>query len=501
MFLRYLSVRALLLLLGICLIGPRGLASAAETKEPKKIAVIGGGIGGSAAAYFLRQEFGASVKIDVFEAGTVGGRTATENVKGQDYEIGAAVIHPLNLHLKHFVETLGLSPRAEVKTKMAIFNGKELTFEESDWFIVNFIRMLWRYGFNSYRKFGWVEGILGKFMSVYQYQKFGYAFSSVEQLLRSVDAERFLNQTLEEAMRADGFSQAFINDIVTPNTRINFGLNAALNAFVGVVSLADGTSGLWTVEGGNKRMSAGLLQLCKAEIIQGRVTGITLKTSKSASQYEVNYSVDSGPSRSLYDIVIIATPLHKGLSDISFSGFSPPIPSHFSGDFQQIVNTLVLGRLNMSYLGTDQRAADFLVSDILTTDNKALPFNSLATVAPVKIPQGYAHPPASANKVWKMFSAQPLSEEQLGEMFESQEGVWVKRWLAYPSYTPPNHRTPPFILHDHLYYVNAIEWAASCMEMSALSARNAALLAYNRWHGHAHKIDQEDLETRLRTEL
>jgi len=36
-----------------------------------------------------------------------------------------------------------------------------------------------------------------------------------------------------------------------------------------------------------------------------------------------------------------------------------------------------------------------------------------------------------------------------------------------------------FKLHDALYYVNAIEWAASAMEMSAIGGRNVAILAYN----------------------
>lgn len=49
-------------------------------------------------------------------------------------------------------------------SKMAIFDGKELTFEESDWFIINFLRMLWRYGLNSFRMRIWMEGILEKFM-------------------------------------------------------------------------------------------------------------------------------------------------------------------------------------------------------------------------------------------------------------------------------------------------------------------------------------------------
>ncbi|CAB1332853.1 unnamed protein product [Coregonus sp. 'balchen'] len=52
------------------------LASTPELRTPPKtIAVVGAGIGGTATAYFLRQEFGAVVKIDVFEPGT--GRLAT----------------------------------------------------------------------------------------------------------------------------------------------------------------------------------------------------------------------------------------------------------------------------------------------------------------------------------------------------------------------------------------------------------------------------------------
>lgn len=47
------------------------------------------------------------MKIDVFEPGNVGGRLATENIAGGEYETGGAIIHPLNLHMKHFVDKLG----------------------------------------------------------------------------------------------------------------------------------------------------------------------------------------------------------------------------------------------------------------------------------------------------------------------------------------------------------------------------------------------------------
>jgi len=72
--------------------------------------VVGAGIGGAATAYFLRQEFGAGVKLDVFEAAAVGGRLATVKIGDHEYETGGAVIHPLNLHMKHFIDNLGKPP-------------------------------------------------------------------------------------------------------------------------------------------------------------------------------------------------------------------------------------------------------------------------------------------------------------------------------------------------------------------------------------------------------
>ncbi|CAN9504918.1 unnamed protein product [Ophioblennius macclurei] len=504
-----LSVRTLLLL-GLWYSGRRTLASAQELQDqPKKIAVIGGGIGGTAAAFYLREEFGPVVKIDVFEPESVGGRLATVKIGDDEYETGGSVIHPLNLHMKNFIEKLGIPPRKDFPSKMAIFDGKELVFEESNWFIINFLKMLWRYGFNFIRMQMWVEGVLDKFMRIYQYQQYGYSFSSVEKLLHAMGGDGFLtlmNQTLEEAMLADGFSQVFLNEIVAPITRVNYGQSVRINGFVGAVSLAGADSGLWAVDGGNKRVCLGLLYNSKSELITGKVTSISYKVRPSkrgstASFYEVNYVGESGSAHSLYDIVVVATPLHQGKSDITFSGFSPSIPSHYPGRYHQTVATLVHGMLNVSYLGTAEPASEFSVSDVLTVDSKGSLINSLSAIDPVHIPAGYRRRPNSEAKVWKVFSPQPLTQEQLRSMFLSYDSVSETPWLAYPSYRPPQRRSPPFILHERMYYLNAVEWAASAMEMSAISARNVALLAHHRWHRQAKKIDQEDLHTRLRGEL
>ena len=72
---------------------------------------------------------------------------------------------------------------------------------------------------------------------IYQYQQFGYSFSTVEQLLHAMGGDGFLtlaNQTLEEAMLGEGFSQVFLNNIVAPITRVNYGQSVRVNGFVGM---------------------------------------------------------------------------------------------------------------------------------------------------------------------------------------------------------------------------------------------------------------------------
>eukprot|EP00063_Salmo_salar_P009166 XP_013984001.1 PREDICTED: extensin-like [Salmo salar] len=178
------------------------------------------------------------------------------------------------------------------------------------------------------------------------------------------------------------------------------------------------------------------------------------------------------------------------------------------GHLHQTVTTLVPGLLNVSYLVTSTRLSPpwsrllnvsylvtsekpftFSVSDILTTDSI---INSLSSIDPVHIPPGYSCPPVNESKVWKVFSPQPLSQELLQDMFLSSK----TKWLAYPAHSPPHGGTSPFILHERLYYLNTVEWSASTMEMSTISARNLALLAHHRGQDAARRTC-----TRLRREL
>lgn len=58
----------------------------------------------------------------------------------------------------------GLSTIQSSGGLMGVYNGETLVFEESSWFIINMIKLIWHYGFQSLRMHMWVEDILDKFM-------------------------------------------------------------------------------------------------------------------------------------------------------------------------------------------------------------------------------------------------------------------------------------------------------------------------------------------------
>ncbi|KAM4677575.1 prenylcysteine oxidase 1 [Discoglossus pictus] len=471
---------------------------------PSRIAIVGAGIGGSSAAYFIRQRFGKDVQIDLYEKGEVGGRLATVEMEGAQYEAGGAIIHPLNLHMKTFVKELGLSSRSPSSNLLGIYNGDEFVFEESEWYLINIIKMLWNYGLNFMRMYMWVEDMLDKFMRIYRYQSSDYSFSSTESLIHALGGHDFtekLNMTVDEALQKAGFSQRFIDEIVTAAMRVNYGQEVKINGFVGGVSLAGVDSGLWAVEGGNKLVCSGLIYASKAQLIPGTVTSVQEKTRPlrnggTVKLYELSFETSSGPRIEMYDIIVIATPLNKGIGNINFLNFNPPIET-FPKRYQQTVSTFVHGQINGSFFGC-AHPCKFDISEILTTNNPKLFFSSIGAVSPVR-PRSETEG-QSGLKVWKIFSPEPLTEDQLRLLFSSYHAVSVKSWLAYPLYNPPE-KMPPIILHDKVYYINSIEWAASAMEMSAIAAKNVALLSHHRWYGKHERIDQEDLTEKLKSEL
>ncbi|XP_078669299.1 prenylcysteine oxidase 1-like [Branchiostoma floridae x Branchiostoma belcheri] len=473
---------------------------------PASIAVIGAGIGGASSAYYLRKLFGNDVSIDMYEPHNVGGRLATVKIGDEEYESGGTIIHPKNHYMVKFTEELGLKHRKSFPDRFALYNGQEFVFTESTFSLLTLVKLLWRYGWDCVRLNQLIGQTLTHFENIYTLQDAGNAYSSVEELLYAMGGAKFVNMTktsITEGMKEEGFSPRFINELAMAAMRTNYGQTVDIPYFVGSVSLAGAQPGLWAVDGGNKRVPEELVKTAKVNLIPGEVSKVSLKTSGDRPKFQLQYQLkDPNDNQILteqkdYDLVIVATPLNEGKSNITFADFSTPLPE-IKGRFHRTVATFVQGKLNAEYLGiSDPKAAP---TSILTVNADIL-FNSIGKHTPITTPKAYTPVgPDSENAVWKVFSQRPLTDSEIGQLFTVVKHTQVVDWLAYPHYTSPGH-LGTFVLHEGLYYVNGIEWAASAMEMSAIGGRNVALLSYNWWYGLDGKVDPGRKTQSTKTEL
>ena len=247
------------------------------------------------------------------------------------------------------------------------------------------------------------------------------------------------------------------------------------------MSLAGVQPGLWKVKGGNKQVPERLIQESNANVVHSKIDAITkIKERDGSSRYQLH----SGDSVQDYDIVIVATPLNRDMSDIKFNDFTKQI-GQFDGKFHRTVATFIKGVPNFEYFGYSN-LNDF-PTEVLTVNDNVF-FNSIGRQTPVDFKEG-EESSFQGEPVWKVFSQKPLTDAQVNDLFSKVTQKEVVDWMAYPHYESNEKDIPPFKLDSRLYYVNAIESAASAMEMSIIGGVNVANLAYNDWHGHDRYVD------------
>ena len=253
--------------------------------------------------------------------------------------------------------------------------------------------------------------------------------------------------------------------------------------------------GLWSVDGGNKRVPEELIKHAQINVIKAEVNNVAL----TKSQQFVVTSRTASEQRSLtYDIVVMAMPLSSGHRHM-FSGFPREIIT-FDTAYQQRYAYFFKGLPHAQYFGFDNANQ---VPNAVLTCQKSLKLTSMGEHVPVD----YVSADDDSNKkvypsVYKIFTNEKLTGDEIKSVFPSYDDMRVVDWpAAYPIYRT-NDTEPPFELFPNLYYVNAIEWAASAMEMSAIGGRNVALLAHARWRKDDSKVDQSNaLNSMYREEL
>ncbi|KAI1301761.1 Prenylcysteine oxidase [Halotydeus destructor] len=440
-----------------------------------KVAIIGGGVGGSATAYFINRLIGDSVEIDLYEKSErIGGRVYALPFQQNKYEAGGSILHPRNIYATALMEKFGLkkSHGCSESGLAGIYNGKDFVFEESRYNSINIVKLLWRYGLSLPRMQSLVKRMLDLFDMIYMLQKSGRSFENVDEMLQtvSVNFPSFANQTLREHLKSQiSSNEKLIDELAQAITLVNYGQSVDdLHAFVGSVSIAGSGGGLWSIEGGNELLPKALASHSEAKVLLE--TAVSKLKLLANGKYELT---DSNSNVDTYDMVILAHPLV--LSDLKFFNLPKEVTEHIENErserkYHLTVATFIAGK-RTSYEAEK-------LAQVIVSCNESF-FFSRSQLCPL-FPTNSSEQ-AHTKDVYKVFSRAILTEEQLNLLFSEISAIEVIPWMAYPDYDAKNNlgrsfTKDRFVLHTGLFYNNAIEWAASAIEMSLISAQNTALL-------------------------
>ena len=240
-----------------------------------------------------------------------------------------------------------------------------------------------------------------------------------------------------------------------------------MSSFAGLLLLSGSPPALWSVAGGYNQICDGLLKRSGVRVnYNSPVSRIRRISSPGRTVYELTI----GRATERFDVVVLASPIET--ANITFVDF-PATPKP-NGIFQKTIATLVEGSLNRSYFRLSETSANAFPTDVFTTENEKAFFSAVDKTSTVdnQLP---------SVPVYKVLSREALRASQVDSLFNNPRVGASKVWLANPHYDPP-HVIPSFVLDDQVFYVNAVEWVASSMEMMSISARNAALLTARVFH-------------------
>ncbi|XP_027334694.1 farnesylcysteine lyase isoform X2 [Abrus precatorius] len=391
------------------------------------VCIVGAGIGGSSVAHFLRKyspDSTPATKIRVFERnGVVGGRIGTVTVAGETFEAGASILHPKNLYAVDYVKLLNLKvklPRSE-SLSFGIWNGNKFVFKTVK--ISCNLPII-----DELLKPPFVNTLVSLVNSVFMFVRYGFSLLKMQNFVEVI-------------------------------TRINYGQSVSMSGLAGAVSLAGSGDGLWSIEGGNWQMVAGLIN-------QSDVSLHLHEEIKSVTDLGDYYELNSIKGNSYTcEVAVVATPL----DELNIQ-FVPPI-SIPERKLQHTHATFVRGLLNPVYFGL--KAATKIPDLVGTLEDPNLPFSSISVLKKHN----------EKESTYKIFSRQPMEDTLLDSIFRVRKETIRINWAAYPHYHAPEVFAPFILDGRHLYYVNAFENAASTMETSAVAAENIARLILSRYFG------------------
>lgn len=378
---------------------------------------------------------------------------------------------------------------------MGIWNGSRLVFRSSPSNFITIIKILWRYKFSIFRLRKLVRRTLSDFMQIYTLQNTSSlatacprGFFSPQELWEAVGLFNLTQVSLRAYLEAEKVGQAdarIVQEFVGSVNRVNYNQDNGLNALAGLVSLCPTVTGeVVSVQEGNAAMAVAMLQAAHAEIRPNvTVAAVEIGWKKKGEDEKSIYTLTGGDDGVTplgeYDAVVIATPFafsNLAIVDASRAKSSPTAaekePVYPPKEFVTTHATFVEGAVRSGFFGPSTRHKT--PASVYVEENATVPISSLSLHVQLNVTHG----------IYKLFSSEPLETGFLDSLFTSWTVLHHRNWKAYPRFHPPEDFVPFVpISGERIYYVNSLETAVSAMEISAIGAKNVAILlaqAYNK---------------------
>ena len=411
------------------------------------LAVIGAGIGGCSAAYFARKYLPYS-KVTVYEMeNRIGGRAFTFNGEKMKTELGAAFFNPTNKTVCDLVDEMRLEvKKLEESMDIAVWNGTEIIFKSSQPMFYTLLKLFTKYKLSVPKLILRLREANGKIKKLYKKEK----PTEFWELFESIGLDNWYKMPFDQILVEMGIDRKFIDELITPITRIIYSQNAALGGFAGLSSLL-GVYGesIYSLKDGNDVLPGKLLEASDSKVeLETKVKSIE-KTSKDS------FRVLVGKNTSVFDGVIVAAPLE--VADITVEGVEKQWQAR---EYQKIYIRLMKGAVNLRYFNLD---ASTKLPSIILTSKEADPITRFSVNKSTKDDESWV----------TVTSTEPIGNDLVDDLFKNGRTVLDHIWsAAYPVFKPIQ-KIPSTCLDKGLLYINAIESAASSLESSTFAALNS----------------------------
>ena len=471
--------------------------------------MVGGGISGSAASYYLQrmllEKSQPPATICVYEANDrLGGRLKHTSFGGASVEEGGAAWTTGNHHMVELAKAMNMSTESRTSLleaaiiskipNVGVWNGSTMT---------NAVSMAVSEAVSVIRTAAIEAGFLLAVDANYHRQASGAPFTSLDEFVSWGNLDRFTAISVNDYLSARGVGKELIDFGLVPLTRAIYNRNGGANAFATFASLTAELSH-HSVSGGNYRLVEALLTNASAHVLLnfsvGQIVQQRPTTAADGQETAPRFAIKANTPPSLrggssehaecgdgasFDAVIIAAPLER--TQIDFINVSlPPTASVDRGFTPWYVTLVKAADVNTSVLQKAAGGQSWSCKGncfVLTTANGSTPAAPYVCLQPLGKHGQYGPGAGGVFMVYSDQSLLPDVERLFVNVTQRLEHHWPYTFAALPPITDPSTQAQPVVLAPGLYNANVLESIASAMEISVIGARNAAGLVVSQLGG------------------